>query len=85
MAGDLIQVAADPAVLGGQLAKGRQQFIVDRVNGDDGFDRRTGDRLANELGLIHAIQFDAAQKFFILCIVQSCFYEVGAFWGVVGF
>ena len=34
--GNLIEVAADPAVFGGQLPDSGKQFIIDRGNGNNG-------------------------------------------------
>ena len=38
-AGNLIEVATDFSVFGGQPANGGQQFIIDRGNGNDGANR----------------------------------------------
>ena len=54
-AGDLIEVAADPAVFGGQLPDSGKQFIIDRGNGNDGANSRPCDGLPDKFGLAHVI------------------------------
>ena len=56
-ASDLIEVAADFAVFGGQPANGGQQFIVDRGNGNDGANGRPCNGLPDKFGLAHVIVF----------------------------
>ena len=68
-----------------KMTKGRQQFIVYRVNCDDGSHRCAGDSLTKKLGLIHSVQFQTAQKFRIFLVIQTGFYDVAALGCVVGY
>ena len=54
-AGDLIEVAADFPVLGGQLPNGGKQFIIDRGNGANGANGRPCDSLPDKLGLADVV------------------------------
>ena len=61
-AGDLIEVAADFSVFGGQPANGGQQFIIDRGNGNDGANGRPCNGLPDKFGLAHVIVFQPLGK-----------------------
>ena len=53
--GNLIEVAADPAIFGGQLPNGGKQFIIDRGHGDNGANGRPFDSLPDKLGLADVV------------------------------
>ena len=60
--GDLIEVASDAPVFGGQLPDGSKQFVIDRGNGDGGADGRAPDGTADKLGLTDAVGRKAGGK-----------------------
>ena len=60
--GDLIEVASDAPVFGGQLPDGGQQLVIDRGNGHDGADGRAPDGTADKLGLADTVGCKAGGK-----------------------
>ena len=72
-AGNLIQVAADFAVLGCEFPNSREQFIVDRGNGNDRAYSRLGKGLPDKFGLAHLAEGDTLGKLGVFFLVQACF------------
>ena len=60
--GDLIEVAADFSVFGGQLPKRGKQLVVDRGNRDNRTDACTLNGSADKLGLTDAVGRKAGSK-----------------------
>ena len=60
--GDLIEVAADFSVFGGQLPKRGKQLVVDRGDRDDGTDTCTLNGSADKLGLADSVGRKAGGK-----------------------
>ena len=60
--GDLIEVAADPAVFGGQLPKRGKQLVVDRGDRDNRTDACALNGSADKLGLTDAVGRKAGCK-----------------------
>lgn len=72
--GDLIEVAADFSVFGGQLPKRGKQLVVDRGNRDNRTDACTLNGSADKLGLTDAVGRKAGVKIGIRRCYLFCFY-----------
>ena len=84
-AGDLIEVAADFSVFSGQPANGRQQFIIDRGNGNAGANSRPCDGLPDKFGLAHIIVFQPFGKVGVFFLGHASFDHMTAVGRVVFF
>ena len=84
-AGDLIEVAADFSVFGGQPANGGQQFIIDRGNGNDGANGRPCNGLPDKFGLAHVIVFQPLGKVGVFFLGHAGFDHMAAVGCVVFF
>ena len=71
--GDLIEVASDAPVFGGQLPDGGQQLIIHRGNGDDRADGRSPDGAADKLGLADTVGCKAGGKVGVFLLGQPGF------------
>jgi hypothetical protein len=71
--GDLIEVASDAPVFGGQLPDGGQQLVIDRGNGHDGADGRAPDGTADKLGLADTVGCKAGGKVGVFLLGQPGF------------
>ena len=83
--GDLIEVASDAPVFGGQLPDGGQQLVIDRGNGHDGADGRAPDGAADKLGLADTIRRKAGGKVGVFLLGHACFDYSAAVRRVVSF
>ena len=68
--GNLIEVAADPAVFGGQLPDSGKQFIIDRGNGNNGAYGCPCNGLPDKFGLAHTIRGKPGGKVGVFFIGQ---------------
>ena len=84
-AGDLIEVAADPAVFGGQPADSGQQLIIDRGHGNDGANGRPCNGLPDKFGLAHVIVFQPLGKVGVFFLGHAGFDHMTAVGRVVFF
>ena len=71
--GDLIEVASDAPVFGGQLPDGGQQLVIDRGNGHDGADGRAPDGTADKLGLADTVGCKVGGKVGVFLLGQPGF------------
>ena len=83
--GNLIEVAADFSVFGGQPANGRQQFIIDRGNGNDGANGRPCNGLPDKFGLAHVIVFQPLGEVGVFFLGHAGFDHMAAVGRVVFF
>lgn len=72
--GNLIEVASDAPVFGGQLPDGGQQLVIDRGNRDNGTDACALNGSADKLGLTDAVGRKAGVKIGIRRCYLFCFY-----------
>lgn len=73
-AGNLIEVAADPAVFGGQLSERGKQLVVDRGNRDNGANACALNGSVDKLRLTDAVGRKAGVKIGIRRCYLFCFY-----------
>ena len=71
--GDLIEVASDAPVFGGQLPDGGQQLVIDRGNRDNGTDACAPDGSADKLGLADTVGCKAGGKVGVFLLGQPGF------------
>ena len=83
--GDLIQVAADLSVLGGQLPDGGKQLVIDRGDFDNGMDGQPADRPPDKLGLADPVKGKLLEKVRVLVLGHAGLYHTGAVRHIVGF
>ena len=84
-AGNLIEVATDFSVFGGQPANGGQQFIIDRGNGNDGANGRPCNGLPDKFGLAHVIVFQPLGKVGVFFLGHAGFDHMAAVGCVIFF
>ena len=76
--GDLIEVASDAPVFGGQLPDGGQQLVVDRRHMDHGFYLQAGHGLPQHFRLADAVGAALIEKQLVFFNGQPCFHDMGS-------
>ena len=82
---DLIEVAANPAVFGGQLPKCGKQLIIDRGNRDNGTDACALNGSTDKLGLTDAVGRKTGGKVSLFFLGHTGFDNTAAVRRVVPF